>query len=95
MADRLEVDSQWVVATLNTICTQVAVLPSIEQHLARQNDSIAKMQQRAQLREDRLRELERQAQAKTARWKSYCASGIKILEALIIAFLLTKVLGMS
>lgn len=94
MADKLEVDSGWVVATLNTICEKVAVLPGIEEHLARQNDAIKKQMATGLDHELRLLGLERTASDEKRRWAVVGGVLLKVLPALGIPLILAHIFGL-
>ncbi len=97
MSDKLEVDTQWVVATLTTICTQQATaaeaLLNIDEHLRRQNDAIAKGQERGANHELRLLALERRHENERTRWRLFADVALKVGQGLLVPLALAHVFG--
>lgn len=93
MAGTLEVDSGWVVETLNKISVQVAVLPAIESHLKKQNDQIDKQTVRGAAHEMRLRALERNQKASKKRWAVALDLVLKLAVAIAAPLMLLHVFG--
>lgn len=104
MTENLQIDGQWLVAQLIALNEKVAPIPKIEEHLETQNASIAKTVEtcsenaRVSLRNARrVKLLEDAAKAaakrREANWTMVVGSGLKIVEGLVLAFLLIKALG--
>ena len=105
----IQVNGQWILEQLNKMAESCAVLPSIAQHLDRINGTIAKniltvesLDRRVTAIDIRVSTLERLAldlhriaDYKEARWKTVLSSVTRVAEALLIAFLVSKVLGLT
>jgi hypothetical protein len=97
MADTLEVDSGWVVKTLNTICTEQArasgALLNIDEHLKQQNKAIEKGQVRGVDHELRLSGIERNQKTTKKRWAMILDVVLKLMVAIAAPLMLLHVFG--
>ena len=105
----IQVNGQWILEQLSKMNENIAVLPSIAAHLDRINGTIAKniltvealdvrvtaIDMRVTTLERLSLDLHRIADYKEARWKSVLSSVTRVVEALLIAFLVSKVLGLT
>lgn len=94
MADTLEVDSSWVVETLNTICAEMGALPKIEEHLDKQNQAIAKQQAKSFDHELRLLQLEREHKSGQTRWAMLGGFLLKMMQAVGVPLILAHIFGL-
>ena len=95
MADDLILDSEWFVDQIIAINSKLAALPEIEKHLARQNTSISAALKQCRGLDLRVIAIETSAKSRTANWQKVLDLGLRLVEGLVLAYLLANVLGIT
>lgn len=95
MGENLIIDSKWFFDQIIAMNEKLAALPGIETHLARQNDSISTALKACGKLDLRIIAIEMTQETRSVRWQRVLDVSLRVIEGLILAYLLANVSGIT